>query len=240
MNAELENLIKLQEIDLRIHSLFQAKKDLPEEVSRLEEIVQSARDDVDKISKTLEKLDNDKKAAQDAITTSSAALDKSQDRLNAITTNREYDAVHQEIENHKNAIVAAQVKLKKASDEISQLESRKAEVEEQLKTVTTENEPKITELKDKIAHLDSNIAEIEKERNQALPGISKAFLANYEYIRQRRKTGRVLSLVGETRTCAICHKILEPRLISELKRGTKLPGCQSCGSLLIWSPEVSE
>jgi len=67
------------------------------------------------------------------------------------------------------------------------------------------------------------------------PLINKSILRTYDLIRKRRKQGRVISHVTETRTCSVCYKELEPQLMNEIKRSSKLIMCQSCGSIFIWT-----
>jgi predicted nucleic acid-binding Zn-ribbon protein len=174
----------------------------------------------------------------DRIGLANEALSRSQERLNTIKTNREYDAVHAEIESSKAVVAGGQEQLKSAGAEIESLSNLQGQSLEHLEKVKAEHEPLIEELKQKIASIDSRIEEVVVERNRILPLIPKHFLSAYEFIRKRRKDGRVLSVIDDNRTCTVCFKRLEPQMINEIKRGVKMPGCQSCGSLLIWHESI--
>jgi hypothetical protein len=234
MEPVLEKLMKLQEIDLRIHDLEQSKVDFPKEVEQREQAVTEVESESAKIGKKLEENEKAIQSVNDSVTAAQSALDKSQERLNAIKTNREYDAVHAEIETHKSTITGAQTKIKALNAEKEKIVAAVAEAAQKLEQTKADNEPVIAELKTKIANIDSQIAEIAKERTVVMPDIPKHYLSAYDFIRRKRKTGHILSFVNENRTCGICFKVLEPRLIVEIKRGTKLPSCENCGSLLIW------
>ncbi|MBD3320427.1 MAG: hypothetical protein GF350_04950, partial [Chitinivibrionales bacterium] len=86
MKPELENLIKLQEVDLRIHELELSKVELPEAVAKLEREIEEASREAEKTTTRLEQVEKDKTDSDSKIVEEKAALDKSQERLNAITT----------------------------------------------------------------------------------------------------------------------------------------------------------
>ena len=238
MEQNLERLLTLQEIDLRIHELEQSKVDFPKEVVQREALIAEAQAGVDAAGKKVDAGDAAIKGVDDAVATAKAALDKSQDRLNAITSNREYDAVHAEIETHKATIAGAQTKLKNLADEKEKAGVTAQETLQKLETIKKEHEAVIADLKGKIATIDQQIAEVQKERAAIAATITRPFLSTYEFIRKKRKSGKVLAYVNADRTCGVCFKVLESRVIMEIKRGKKLPVCEICGSLLIWHDDA--
>lgn len=233
MNQELEYLVQLQEIDLRIHEQQMAQEHYPAAVDELEQAILKAKAALDQATKKLEKSESEKKTFEDQIGNAKAQLDKSQDRLNSIKTNREYDAVHAEIEAQKNLLNTAETKRKNLLEEIQKMQTNVETCKTEYERIKNENEPQIADLKSKIGAIDSVISEINKERDLVIPKISKQYLRTYDLIRKKRKTGKALSHVT-TRTCGICFKVLEPQLINEVKRGIKMILCQNCGSILIW------
>ncbi|MBD3344281.1 MAG: hypothetical protein GF401_04380 [Chitinivibrionales bacterium] len=240
MKPELENLIKLQEIDLRIHELELSKVEHPEAVTKLEGEINDASREAERITSRLEQVEQDKKDASHKITEAKESLDKSQERLNAITTNREYDAVHAEIEAHKASIQTEEDRQINASEELEQLTELKKEADEKLEKVKSENEPQINDLKEKIASIDSRIAGVEEERNNVVPNISKPTLGTYDFIRNKRKNRKALSFIDSKGTCSVCFKVLEPQLINEVKKGDRLRQCGSCGSILLWQEDIEQ
>lgn len=235
MLRDLEYLVQLQAIDLKIHEQELAKEQLPEAVKELEQIVgtagkamESALNKTDETAKELKTLD-------EQILQAKEGLERSQTRLNSIKTNREYDAVHAEIETQNNIMRSSEGRIKQLADETEKLKTLAETVKQDFENVKNENEPKIAELRTTIASIDSVIAGIRKERDAVTQLINKSILRTYELIRKRRKDCRVISTITGTRTCSVCHKVLEPQLMSEIKRRTKLIICQSCGSIFVWT-----
>jgi predicted nucleic acid-binding Zn-ribbon protein len=104
MHSDLEALINLQRIDARINELSQEIEALPASLSQLEGTVKKSRESVEGLTKKLEAILAEKKTLEGAIADAKSRLDKSQDLLNSIKTNREYDAVHTQIENFKSVV----------------------------------------------------------------------------------------------------------------------------------------
>lgn len=235
MNQDLKALIDLQEIDLKINELKVSSQEFPQEVQDLEATIAAAESKVEKVRTRISDIAAEKKDLQQKVIEAGHSLERSQDRLNSITTNREYDAVHAEIETHKQIVERFHNRTTDLDSDSGGLEEALALAEEELAKVKSENDPVIAELKAKIATIDSRVAVQVAERDKIIPGVSKAFIRTYEHVLKSRKSGKVVSKVTpHDKTCSICYKVLEPQLINELRRGSKLNVCQSCGSLLIW------
>ncbi len=235
MLRDIEYLMQLQEIDVRIHEQELAKKQLPSTVAELQKIVDAAGRTMETAQARSTSAEQELITLEDHMVKAQENLVKSQERLNSIKTNREYDAVHAEIEAQKGIIHSSETRKKKIVEEIDRQKAAAQAAVEVFEQVRSENEPKIAELSATIASIDSVIAEIEKEREAITPLLTKSVIRTYDLIRTRRNHGRVLSEVSSARTCTVCYKVLEPHLVSDIKRSTKLILCQNCGSIFVWS-----
>lgn len=237
MHKDLEKLIQLQSIDLRIHEIQHSKKEFPKTVEALQAAMAKVQESVKNIEAQAAELVAEKKSLQEKASDAETALKKSEERLNTIKTNREYDAVHAEIEAHKRTIEQSHSHAAGLDKDIAARQASSEEAQKEINKVKGENEPQIADLQAKIATIDSQIAEVKKERDALVPLISKPSLRTYEYIIKKRKNAQVLSMVeGKRRICGVCHKVLESQLLNEIKKGDKILTCQSCGSIFVWVP----
>ena len=238
MNKDLLGLVELQKIDAKVVELSLSKKEYPVEVEKLRRGIADAEAVVVSLNKKIDDIAAERRNVTEQIEQSKLSLERSEQRLNSITTNREYDAVHAEIENLKHMILNGESRLKTFAQDIERLEAQKQEAVKEVERVKAENQPKIDELTRKIESVDADITAIMKERSALLPTLNRQLLRTYEHVYKRRKNGRVISLVNlADGTCTICHKRLEAQLLNELRRGTRIQICESCGSLLIWNAE---
>jgi uncharacterized protein len=238
MHSDLEALINLQRIDSRINELSQESESLPASLSKLEETVKKSRNSVDGLTKKLNALVEEKKTLETAITDAKSRLDKSQDLLNSIKTNREYDAVHTQIENFKSVASSGDAKIKKIDQDVALVQEAIEKAKAELEKTITDNDPKITEIKGKMDAIGASITKMTEERNAVIGAVPKQLLRTYNHILKRRKTGQVLSFVNaDARTCSVCFKILEAQLINEIRKSDKIMVCQNCGSIFVWKDD---
>jgi predicted nucleic acid-binding Zn-ribbon protein len=235
MNQNILRLMELQNIDTRIHELDLSSHQFPEEMTAREAAISSAQAAVKAREEQLQQLQQEKKSLEQAITDAALALERSQGRLGSITTNREYDAVHTEIETNRQAAAGAKTRLDTMDADRASAEQALADVHAAMEQTKTENEPRIGELREKVAAIDGQRQKLLAERAAAVTQVSSQFLRAYEHIQKRRKDGSVLSYASvESRTCSRCHKVLEPQLANEVRQASRLSICQSCGSILVW------
>lgn len=241
MIENYKNLIELEKIDLRVIDLEKSKEEYPKTVEELEKAISEAKAVLENSESKLNEIKNEKKSVEELKTNAKLSLEKSQERLNSIKTNKEYDAVHAEIETHKSIINTAEKKQQKFSDEIEALENELKESKSEYDKIVEENQPQIDELKAKIATIDSAIAEVVSERDNLVPKISKQLVRIYDHIRTGRKRGKVLSIVDQkTRNCTICYQLLQPQVINQMRKENNIEYCQNCGSILILKESVSD
>jgi predicted nucleic acid-binding Zn-ribbon protein len=235
MIHDLESLIQLQKIDVRIHQFMQSQKDYPAELAELQANISKAKKTVDSIVEKSAGLEGEKKSVLEKVEDAKTALEKSQQRLNSIKTNREYDAVHAEIETFKSVIAGADSRIKHIDEELEKQKTALDAGAADYEKIKTENDTKIADLSSKISSIGSSVAKLKQERDVISAAVPKQLLRTYEHILGRRKSGKVLSFVNNnTHTCSSCFKVLETQLINEIRRGTKMITCQNCGSIFIW------
>ena len=234
MIQDLEYLVRLQDIDLRIREQELAKEQYPaavagflEQIARAEQAREAAAARLTQSAGGVQEIDGQTAKLRDSLT-------KSQERLGSIQTNREYDAVHNEIEAQKAMLGASEDRKVGLEADIDRAKATLEEAEKEVERVKSELQPQIDDLNSKIGAIDSNIAEIMKERDEVSPFVSQQTRRTYDSIRKKRKNGRAVSVVREAeKTCSVCFMVLRPQLYSEIRRGSNFILCESCGSMLV-------
>jgi predicted nucleic acid-binding Zn-ribbon protein len=235
MIQDLEYLVKLQNIDLRIREQELAKEqypaavaDLSGQIARAEQAREAAAARLAQTTGGITEIDGQTAKLRDSLT-------KSQERLGSIQTNREYDAVHKEIEAQKAMLGASEGRKAGLESDIERAKAALDEADKEVERVKAELQPQIDDLNAKIGAIDSNIAEITKERDEVSPLVSQQTRRTYDSIRKKRKNGRVVSIVREAdKTCSVCFMVLRAQLYREIRRGSNFTLCESCGSMLVW------
>jgi predicted nucleic acid-binding Zn-ribbon protein len=235
IEEDLKNLLRLWTVDKKVFELKQTRRDLPQRIQGLRDAIGREQAAVDKLRAEISKAETQISESQDSVVTESAALEDSGKRLNAITTNREYDAVHLEIAAHKKNIDTAQARVLHLQQVIENLRTEAAEAEAGFEKVRAEIEPELETLSTELGGIEERIAEEAKKGDEPRAAISKKTLSVYDRTVQRRGTPHVIALVNHAhRACDICSRNQTSQRVIEVAKKRSLLLCEGCGSLLVW------
>ena len=237
MSSDLELLLKLQVIDFDRGELERSKEYLPDMMENLTREITEANEKLENASKELEQAKLAQKNLEVEIATREAELQKYQQQMMSIKTNKEYDALVAEIDVTKEGISNRETELINTIDRIEQLSKDIEEYQERYSKVAENNDQQLTILKEKIDSIGDKVAQKDKERQEITAVIPRPTLSLYERVR-RGKGGDVVVAV-KRRACGACYKALTPRKVQEIKKGDKVYTCENCGTLLFWDNDIS-
>ena len=133
MKQTLEQLIKLQEIDQRLLEIKEHMGDLPVTVETQELEVASLQSENEQKQNRIEEIEKEIRHHESEIEDFTTKLEKYKEQLFLVKSNKEYDAISQEIDHMKATITESEdVQLK--------FEEEKTELEENIKLNTNKIE----------------------------------------------------------------------------------------------------
>jgi predicted nucleic acid-binding Zn-ribbon protein len=238
IEEDLKNLLLLWAVDKKVFELKQTRKDLPQRLQALRDTLAREKAAADKAHAEIAKVEGQIKETQDSVVTESASLEESGKRLGAITTNREYDAVHLEIAAHKRNIDASQARVLHLQQMIENLRKDAEEAHTAYETVRTQIEPEIEVLSTELGGIEDRIAEEAQKGDEPRAAIGKKTLSIYDRTVSRRGTPHVIALVNHAhKACDICRRTQTPQRVIEVGKMRQVMLCEGCGSLLAWRPD---
>ena len=230
--SSLSQLIQLQDIDNQLLELEQLKGDLPKSVEELSNQVNILNTSIERNEQRLKEIEVETRRIQGIITSYKTKVDKLQDQLYLVKTNREYDALMSEIDHLKSEINESEIRELELSEE-------KDRLEEQLKIDKLKLNEKSKELEIQREKLEGTITSTEKEqveltdkRAALIPSIDVRHLAMYNRIRQARGGVAVVPVVNGA--CGGCHSKLTSQMLAEIRTGEKIITCSACRRFLYW------
>ena len=163
-------------------------------------------------------------------------LKKYQDQLYLVATNREYDALTNEIETVKTEVDALEVRQLLLEEQNEALAAQVKEMESQAGTLTTDLDKNRADLSEKTAATEARQKELEAEREALVGNLSQRYLRKYERILKARKQAVVPI---QRQACGGCHKQLSHQKQFEIRQMDKLIECENCGRILVHTEEDS-
>ncbi len=237
MQSDLEMLLKLQVIDYDLGELERSKEYLPDMMENLHRELNEAKIKLQDTSTRLEAARLKQKELELEIKVKETELQKYQQQMMSIKTNKEYDALVAEIDNIKTAISIKENDLLETIELISTLEKELVEIKDRESQVSDNNTKQLKILQEKIDSIGEKMSAKEAVRQEIVSGIPKPTLMTYERVR-RGKGGQVVVVVRK-RACGSCFKSLTPKKIQEIKRADRVNTCDNCGCLLYWDDAES-
>ena len=238
VEEKLKNLFQLQTTLSGIDEKRALRGELPLEVRDLE-------DELEGLHTRIEKIDQDIKEYQTAITQkksdileAQASLERYNKQLDTVANNREYDTLTKEIEFQTLEIELCNKKIKEAHQKI---EERKAD----LKNIEQVIEERTKDLIQKRAELEEIMQET-RETEEALrekaidleSKIEPRLLTSFKRIRKSVRNGLGIVYVQRD-ACGGCFAKIPPQRQLDVKMHKKIIVCEYCGRVLI-DPELAD
>lgn len=233
MNNTLKFLIELQEIDRQLFEIDEKKGSLPQQVEKLETQAESVKSELETTRSTLEEKQKELVSIKGALMDSEEKVKKYQDQLYLVTTNREYDALTNEIETVKSEMSVGEGRQLYLESEIEKLEEIIATSEEQSTAFVEQLDANRDELKEKSDLTDARQEELEAQRIELIKNVGQRYLRKYDRILKARRRAVVPIERG---SCTGCHKQLNPQTIYEIQQMDAFIECENCGRILVILP----
>lgn len=238
MNSDLELLLQLQVIDYDIGELERSKEYLPDMIENLTREVAESKEKLDTAKTQLDESRSRQKQIELEIATREASLQKYQQQMMSIKTNKEYDALVAEIDAIKNTISSHETELLQTIERSDALAKQIDELNARREQIEENNDKQLKILREKIATIGEKMSEKEGSRNQIISSIPRPTLSAYERVRRGRGGQAVVAV--KKRACGSCFKALTPKKVQDVKRGDRIFTCDHCGALMYWDDEVSD
>jgi predicted nucleic acid-binding Zn-ribbon protein len=235
IEEDLQNLLLLWAVDKKVFELKQTRRDLPQRIQALKDNLAREKTAADKARAEISKVESQIKDTQESAVAEAAALEDSSKRLAAITTNREYDAVHLEIAAHRKNIDGAQARVLHLQQMIENLRKDAEDADAAFAKVQGEIEPELEALTQELGGIEDRITEAARQGEAPRAAIGKKVISMYDRTVTRRGTPHVIALVNLAhRACDICSRTQTPQRVIEVGKKRQLLLCEGCGSLLVW------
>lgn len=235
MNPQLQPLIDLQALDLRIMEIKEQQKKIPELIEIAEAPLRNATQHLKALTSSGETLVKERRDRERDLEAHEAQIEKLKARLTELKTNKEYQAHLFEIEmaNKKKGEIEEQILTLMERVEKSQQEAKQAQTNaKDAERVFVQEKSRLEALS---GGLTAELAQLDQKRGKAGALLDKALLDRYTKLKAARKDLAVAPV--RNGICFGCRLQLPPQLVAEVKRSDVLQTCTYCHRILYWDGE---
>ena len=227
---EVTQLVELQAVDTQLQDLNELLGDLPKKVDKLRLEEESLINAVDKGNNRLKEIELALNKAEHHMAEIKQKIDKLKDQLSLVTSNKQYDALTQEIEYLKEAVNEAELEDLELEEEKESLQNDLQEKEEDLESLSKDLRIRRGRLENLIAESADKKSELEKEREEKSIHIDPSVLGRYVRIRDARDGLAVVTI--DRNSCSGCGFVVPPQTVSVIRKKTLLYNCDVCSRFL--------
>ncbi len=234
MDRTIEQLLEIQDKDIRIFNLKMQIESVPEEKEKVKHLMSEAEDAVTVAKSNYLEIEKNIKEEEIEIASLKEKILNLQGKSASIKKNDEYKALlkeikqfNEKIELHEDKQLVFWEKLEKSKKSREKatktLDSTKGRIENSLKDLDTRNENCNMQIK--------KVREVRKSLTESLP---TELFNNYQRLLKRRSSGKifikaVVPLQGEN--CGGCFLKVTPQIKSSLRKSS-FGQCENCGVIL--------
>ncbi|MEM9290398.1 MAG: hypothetical protein AAGD01_01815 [Acidobacteriota bacterium] len=247
MTITMDLIVSLQSTINELREARERIDNIPDWMHELHAEHSAQKEEIDQLEESAQTAETERREAQDRISEEREKLQRYQDQLNEVRTQREYGALLQEIDTAKTQISEHESVVKEASERNEQnkvqLEENKItflELDERYQGEFSKWESEKPEVAAQIEVLEAREAELRQE-------IPRPTLSQFDRIAKRHK-GSALAQVIELEStrrkagpriwhCGFCNFNIRPQLVVELHRSDGLVLCESCKHILYLAPQ---
>src|SRR5262245_50201242 len=232
MNADLELLVQLQQLEVQIDHARRRVAEIPGVQDALatrladqEAALAAARQRLGANQAARRELEKEVAAVQ-------SRLSKYKDQLMEVKTNKEYQAMQKEIATAQEAVRTREDRILEGMEEAEDLTRQLKDAEAELKRQQAEIASERQALEEERAALERDLTSTSAGRETIAARLSGPALQLFEHVSRQRKG----LAVAEARDghCMVCHVRLRPQVFNEVRRNDSLIQCESCLRILYY------
>ncbi len=240
MQKILQNLLDLQNVDIRLNDVRGRLAKFPKKLAESDARIAAAKADLDSSKAAQLATVKDRKKYELDVDSWKEKVRKYRDQTSQIKTNESYRALLHEVQMAENEIAKAEDRLLEQMVASEEYDRRIKASEITLKDVEQVERVQRSTVESDRAVAEKDLADLNAERTRAIAEIPENLLDHYDRI--VRKHNGVALVEVRSEKCGACGMIVRPHVIQEMRRAdsAEMFHCETCTRIIYYiEPSVS-
>ncbi len=229
---QIKILIEVQEVEMSILTANRQVRVHHDEATALDRQLAERKDNVNNARQALDESKKAYRVLESESRDNSQLIEKSNEKLRSVKTNKEYQSMLKEIEEMQKRNSALEDRMIEELDRIELAEKELAEIEAHLATFVKSCEEKKVELAEKAASDQEVVDRLCEKRQKIGATADPKVLATLEEVKKKTRGQAVVAVSGAV--CSGCNMNIPAQLYNELQRFDELRFCPHCHRIVYW------
>ncbi|MGI8481030.1 MAG: zinc ribbon domain-containing protein [Chthoniobacterales bacterium] len=230
MQADLEQLLVLQDRAQRIKQIQTEAKGLPFQRKSLESQLVAAAASLEAMKLRARQLEVDRKKLELDVGTRNDSISRLKTQQYETRKNDEFRAMGNEIERYEKEIQKIEDQELELMEQGDKLKAEVASEEKKTSASRDSIARQLADLDEKGKALDLRLQELTRERDEIAAKIDEDVLSRFERLFASKGDAAIVALEHEV--CTGCHMKITTQTAHRVKSGKEIVSCEQCGRIL--------
>jgi len=233
---QIDTLVKVQQIEIEAGKLADYLKKIPARISSIEQELEAFISSVETDEAAIEEFNKQYRALEADVQLNLSKIQKSQEKLRSVKTNKEYQSSLKEIDDIKAVDSKLEDEMLELLEKIEAAEEAIKDRRQHYKEIVDESNLEKEAIERDAEQRQRNLAELDSKRAAIAAELDGGLLEIFSQV--KAKQADLVAIVAvQDAVCQGCHMNIPPQVYNELQRCDSLRYCPSCFRIIYWQDQ---
>jgi hypothetical protein len=238
IKEKLRDLVVLQQHEDEISRIEKELSEVDERVNRLNSELTEYEEKVERNRQVLDALKKQYRSDESEVQMIESQIVKSQEKLGAVKTNKEYQSTLKEIDDLKTKASQMEDRMLEVLDQIESAESEGQELEADLAEIKIQVEEKQKQIRLQSEQQQDVLSRRLQERDVVLERLDSNTREHYNRVKRQGRGIAIAAVVDAV--CQVCRMNIPPQLFNDLMRMDNMMMCPNCQRIIYPKVEIDK
>ena len=233
---DIDTLVKLQQIGLETEKRVAYLEGVPIQIKNLDTRLDEFNRNVENDENLITELNKKYRTYESDIQLNVAKIEKSQEKLRLVKTNKEYQSSLKEIDDIKAANSKLEDEMLEFLEQIETAEQSLIDNKQEYSRVVDDLEHEKKSIIQAAEQGEKELAGLQSDRDAVAAVLDAKLMDIFKYQLSKQGDGiGIVEVINEV--CQGCYMNIPPQMYNDLQRGISLKYCPSCERIIYWQDQ---